>query len=169
MMRLALLATIAFACACASAKVSGGDDNPDANHGDDGPDIDAQLQPDSPPPDAAPVAVTLTQTSSTALVATQIGCQQTNPLTNFTTENSYYRIFPLADFNITTPLHITSVDFAVERATAGNGVSQPVQVRLGTYNGTINAATFALANLAQLASATVQVPQNATTVTVPIA
>ena len=30
--------------------------------------------------------------------------------------------------------------FAVERATAGNGVSQPAQLKIGTYSGTLNAA-----------------------------
>ena len=130
--------------------------------------IDAAI--DARPIDAAAlVPITLNQTGTATVTATQIGCQETTPLTNFTTENSYYRIFPLADFGITTPFNITDVTFAVERATAGNGVSQPAQVKLGTYSGTINATTFPVAQLNLLASATVQIPQNATSVNTPIA
>jgi len=153
---------------CASANVGGGDK--DANGGADGSDpVDAPPSIDAPLDAPAAVAVNLVQTGSAAVTATQIGCQQTNPLTNFTTENSYYRTFPLADFGITTPLTIRDVTFAVERATAGNGVSQPVQLKLGTYSGTINATSFAVNQLTQLASATIQVPNNTTTpVTTPI-
>jgi hypothetical protein len=169
MRRLALLALVVLGCvACASAKINGGgDDTPDGNNNND-PDGNNQVEIDAAPPIDAAIAVTMSQTGSTNVVATQIGCQQTNPLTNFTTENSYYRIFPLSDHNITSTFHVTEVAFAVERATAGNGVSQPAQIKIGTYNGTINAASFAVASLTQLASATVQIPQNAQNVVVPI-
>ncbi|MEO8699651.1 MAG: hypothetical protein ABI867_06385 [Kofleriaceae bacterium] len=155
--------------ACASANVGGnnpGDDDDDDPPKDaPDPDLDA---PDGAPPIDAAVPVSLVQTGATNVVATQIGCQQTNPLTNFTTPNSYYRTFPLSDFNITTPLHVTEVKFEVERSTAGNGVSQPAQLILGTYTGTINAASFALASLTPIAAATIAIPNGATSVTTPI-
>jgi hypothetical protein len=111
--------------------------------------------------------VELVQTGSTAIVATEIGCQ-INDGSRITVENSYYRIFPLADHGVTTPLHITSVTFGVERAVAGNGVSQEAQLRIGTYTGTVDATSFPITALQQLASATIQIPNNATTVTTPI-
>jgi hypothetical protein len=167
---------------CASARVEGGGNNDidanqnnggDANNNQDAnadaPPIDAPPPPPDAPPPPPPMAVTMQQTGATNVVATQIGCQQTNPATGFTRENSYYRIYPLSDFNITKPFSISKVNFSVERATAGNGVSQPAQIKLGTYSGTLNASTFALASLQQLASATIQIPQNATSVEVPIA
>jgi hypothetical protein len=154
---------------CASANIGAGgnaDGNTGSGDGSGDPPIDA---PDAPPPiDAALTSVTMNESGSSAVTATQIACQQTNPLTNFTTENSYYRIFPLADFGITTPLHVTDVTFAVERATAGNGVSQPAQVKLGTYTGVLNAGSFPVSQITPLASATIQIPQGATSVTTPI-
>ena len=175
-----LFAPILLVAACASAKVQGGNNEIDANNnnGDDAntgvdtappvddppPPIDAP--PDMPPP--PPTIVTMQQTGATNVVATAIGCQQTNPLTNFTTENSYYRTFPLADFSITKPFAISKVNFAVERASAGNGVSQPAQVRIGNYAGALNATTFQVTALQPLASATINIPQNATSVEVPI-
>lgn len=152
---------------CASANIGG-------NSGDDDDQPDAPGPPPPPPIDAididAPVTVDLTQTGANNVVATQIACQQTNPLTNFTTENSYYRTFPLADANITVPFHVTSVTFAVERSTPGGGAaSQPAELRLGRFTGTIDSASFQLAALTQLAVAAIQIPANATSVTTPIA
>jgi hypothetical protein len=155
---------------CASAKVDNGNNSDGNTGGDDAGNSDAKQPPDAAidsPPDA-PIAVTLQQTGATNLVATQVGCQQINPATGFTNENSYYRTYPLSDFGITVPFHIVDVTFAVERSTAGNGVSQPATVRLGTYGGGLNATTFAVAALTPLAAANIQIPQNATSVTVPI-
>jgi hypothetical protein len=160
-----LLALVVSACASANVGGNVGDDDTPPKDGPDD-DIDA---PDAAPPIDAPIAVSLVQTGATNVVATMIGCQQTNPLTNFTTPNSYYRTFPISDFDITTPLHITEVKFEVERATAGGGqATQPAQLILGTYTGTINAASFALASLTPIAAATINIPNGATTVATPI-
>src|SRR5262249_50984849 len=106
------------------------------------------------------------QTSSPNVVPTQVACQ--NVTTGVTFENSYYRTFPLTDFGVTTPFSVTSVSFAVERATAGTGASQPAELRIGTYAGTLNASSFALSQLTQLARATIAIPNDATTLTTPI-
>jgi hypothetical protein len=119
------------------------------------------------PVDAA-VTKTLTQSNSTAVVATQIGCQQTNPATSYTRENSYYRVFPLADHQITTAFHITQVTFQVERATAPAG-NQPATVKLGTYAGTIGATTLNTAQVTPLGQAAITIPNGATSVVTPVA
>lgn len=149
---------------CASANIGGNDD-------DDGPRDAREDDPiDSPPPIDAPISVDLVQTGTQNVVATQIGCQQTNPLTNFTTENSYYRTFPLSESGITGTFHVTNVSFGVERSTPGGGAgSQPAELRLGKFTGAINATSFPLTQLQQLAVATIAIPTNATSVTTPIA
>ncbi len=164
---LPYLAVVFTGCASANLGGGGGGGNLDAAGSDNpGDDADLPIGIDAAPPIDAAISVTMNQTGSPTVVATAIGCQDANALT---TENSYYRIFPLSDFGITTPFHVTDVSFAVERATAGNGVSQPAQLKLGTYSGTINANSFPVGQLQLLASATIQIPQNATSVTTPIA
>jgi hypothetical protein len=164
MRRLLLLAVCLTGCASAQIGGNNGDDDqPDAGDDDDDGNIDAAPDID------APVTVNLVQTGATNVVPTQIGCQQTNPLTNFTTENSYYRTFPISEAGITVPFNITEIQFAVERSTPGGGAAtQPAEIRLGRYSGTVNAPSFALASLQQLAVAAIQIPVNATTVTTPI-
>ena len=96
--------------ACASAGVGGG-------NGDDGPAIDAPradgaliadaAEPDAPGPDAGPVDVTLTQTTSESVGSNNsIACG--NP-DGTTAENSWYRVFRLADANITNGLRAVSL------------------------------------------------------------
>src|SRR5512138_3302595 len=91
---------VAAVAGCASAKVDNGNQPADGN--DPGQDSaepkDAGI--DSPPPiDAAPVAVTLGQTTSTAILAgNSFNCNQGN----VTRENSYYRVFALTDHGINT-------------------------------------------------------------------
>lgn len=163
---LSLLAALA---GCASAGVGNAPPPPG-----DAPDVlvDAGPPPlDAPPPVDAPVEVELVQTAANNVVATQIACQlfDADGNTINTNENSYYRTFPLADFGITVPFHVTSVTFAVEQATAGGGAaSQPAQLRIGAYTGTLDATSFPLTALQPLASATIDIPNGATSVTTPI-
>lgn len=159
-----LAAVCLVGCASANVGQSGGDD---IQQQVDAPD---NIIVDAPPDQPEPLTpVTLNESGSNALVATQIGCQQNNPATSFTTQNSYYRIFPLADFNITKALHVTNVSFQVEQSTPGDGVSQPAEVRVGTYSGTINAASFPTSQLTQVAVAPIAIPANATIVNTAIA
>ncbi len=144
-----LPATLALAVAalgaCASAGGGGDDDDdrpdanasgPDGNPGAiDGAPIDAPPTPiDATPIDAAPQAVTLNQsTASTIVAANSVACSET--ATGFTTDNSYYRVFPLSTAGVTTTFTPTRVDFGVEESSATAG-SHTIQVRLHTMTGT---------------------------------
>ncbi len=46
------------------------------------------------------------------------------------TDNSYFRTFDLADFAIDGPFTPCGVDVGIETAAAGNGISQPVEIRI---------------------------------------
>lgn len=129
---------------CATAGVDGGSGNPDGNPGTDGTRVDAGV--DAPPPDAS-IMSTLTQTTSNSNVAS-------NSVTCSSGENSWYRVFALADHGVTGAFNVTQVTFGVQESLA----SPSVQVKIGTYAGTpgttldlamvtpINAATVAIAN-----------------------
>src|SRR5262245_54426166 len=78
---------------------------------------------DVPPPDGStidtpPGQVTLTQTASNGITLNNsFGCV----VGGKTLRNSYYRVFTLADFQVTTMFHIMKVDFGIQTATAGGG------------------------------------------------
>ncbi len=168
-----LATTIVFAAACAAAgKNSGtGDDQPpiDAKGSDSGTDA-AMI--DGANIDAAPVMVTLSQnTGATVGSASSIACG--NNIDSTTAENSWYRVFKLADHSIAGPYQTTAVSFGVQEAT---GLPN-VQVKIGTYSGNVTpppaqldttlitpivAATFAVPNTAATATTTVTVPISAT-------
>jgi len=164
-----LASTIVFAAACASAgKEQGGDDQPgiDAKGSDA---TDAQVS-DGPDIDAAPVAVTLSQTTgNTVAAASSVACGANGT----TSENSWYRAFKLADHNIAGAFNVTAVSFGIQEAT---GLPN-VQVKVGTYSGAVtpapaqldttlvtplNAVTYAIPNTASTATTTVTVPITAT-------
>ncbi len=161
---LALLATVG----CASATTSADDDELDARAGNDGslpPDaalpIDARLI--DAPIDAPPVqTATLSQSSSLVITAdNSLACTQTT--TGFTSENSYYRAFRLADHGVTTAFTANRIDVAVENAVAGAGTSQTIQVKLYTVAGTFPAGV-----LTQIAGQVVTVPNTTTGTTIPV-
>lgn len=73
------------------------------------------------------------------------------------TINSYYRVFDLVgEFGITDPIQVDELSFGVEQA-VGNGGTQLVIVRLYTLSG-----PFILANLTQVGSENLNVPDGAT-------
>ncbi len=73
------------------------------------------------------------------------------------TINSYYRVFDLVtEFGITDPIQVDELSFGVEQAASGAG-TQTVIVRLYTLSG-----PFILANLTQIGSETLAVPDGAT-------
>jgi hypothetical protein len=169
--------SIVCAAACAAAgKDNGGGGQIDAPTGGGtdssggGGDIDAAITTDAPMADAAPVAVTLTQNAGTTIgSANSIACG--NP-DGTTAENSWYRVFRLADHSIVGGLHVTAVSFGVQEAL---GLPN-VQVKIGTYSGNvqppptqldiglitpITSATFAVPNTASTAPTTVTVPISA--------
>lgn len=116
--------------------------------------------------DAAPVPVTLSQNASTAVTGGSFACVNTG--NNRTRENSYYRVFPLADHGVPGSLEVKMVSFAVESAVAGAGTSQAAQVKIGRYAG-IAGTQLDLTMITPINAAAVQIPNgNGTTVTVPI-
>ncbi len=166
-----------FACAlvglvaCASAGVGGGggDDEPtiDAAVPIDGRTIDAP-ETDAQMVDAGPTDVTLTQTTSASVGSNNsIACGNSD---GTTAENSWYRIFRLADANITSGLRVTAVTFGVQEAQG----SPAVQVKIGTYSGNVQPPPSQLdaALISPITAVTFNVPNTApaaaTTVTVPI-
>ncbi|HEY4175332.1 MAG TPA: hypothetical protein VGM90_00800 [Kofleriaceae bacterium] len=110
------------------------------NIGDDGDDgsntpIDARPPIDTITIDAPPMMVTLSQTTSPTVGGTNsFACGNAN--TGTTGDNQWYRVFRLADFNITGGLVVNSVAFGVQDS---NGMPT-VTVKVGTYSGVINPA-----------------------------
>jgi hypothetical protein len=157
--------------ACASAGREDITIHPDAKGSGSGSDaeilIDAPLSIDAPTPiDAAPQPVTMLETTSqTVAQGNSFNCNAAN----VTAENSYYRVFTLADFGVTTTLHVTNVTFLVESAVAGAGGQQPAQVKLGTYAGTIGAVTLDLTKVTAVNAASIMIPDSTGgTVSTPI-
>lgn len=170
---------IVVAAACASAgKDNGGGGNPDAKQADASVDssggggTDAAVTVDGPMVDAAPVAVTLSQNTNGTMVGSASSVACGNNTTGDTRENSWYRVFKLADHNIVGGLHVTAVTFGVQEASG----SPQVQVKIGTYSGNItpppttldtalvtplNAVTFTVPNTVSTAATTVTVPISA--------
>jgi len=173
MMRWTLLAVTLSACANAGGGGNPGDDDPqlDAFRPIDAPTVttDGQMT-DAPPPIDMPSAtpVTLSQTTSDLIGASNsLACGNGD---GSTAENSWYRVYRLADAGITGGLRVNSVTFGVQDASG----MPAVQVKIGTYAGTITPPPTQLdtAQITPLASATFNVPNTlpsaTTTVTVPI-
>jgi hypothetical protein len=138
--------------ACATAGGAGGDDDtgdddgtltPDAR----APDASENVPIDAEVPDAAPMAVTLSQSNSLNIVdGNSPACIVT--ATGVTRENSYYRLFSLADYGVTGPFTAKTVSFGIEESTA-----QTVEVKLYTLSG-----AFQIANLTPLHTQSFAVP-----------
>lgn len=150
--------------ACASA--GDGRSNPaadappgvDASPGEiDAPEIDAPMI------DAAPVAENLSQNINAVPNGTRLGCNQNN----FTRENSYYRVFSLADHGITGSYEVRSITFAVNLANAG-GSAQPAQVKIGRYTGTPGGLTLDPLQIVPINTVTIQIPDGSTAITTAI-
>jgi hypothetical protein len=132
MRRPSLVAAVALSlAACATAgSGGGGDDNPDAADDPDDPDA-----ADLPQIDAAPMAVTLSQTTATNIVTPNtVVCASTigdPPVTQYTLGNSFFRAFRLADHGISGQFTATRVDLGIEQAETVAG-QQTITVRLLT-------------------------------------
>ncbi|NLG63538.1 MAG: hypothetical protein GX539_14970 [Candidatus Cloacimonetes bacterium] len=116
--------------------------------------MDADIDAPPPPVDTGPTHVTLSQTTETTLSGNSIACGITAQDT--TSENSWYRVFRLADAGVTRELSVISVSFGVQSA-----VGQPeIQVKLGTYAGSTQPPPGVL-------DTTLITPLNSASVTVP--
>jgi hypothetical protein len=123
--------------------------------------------PDASSVDAPPQQVTLTQNASNAVTLNNSFACVNGAVT---LQNSYYRVFTLADYAITTTLHVSQVDFGIQTALAGGGAAaQPATVHIGTYGGTPGSAPLDLSLVRMINSASIQIPNgSATGMTVPI-
>jgi hypothetical protein len=112
--------------------------------------------------------VTLSQTTSEETTPdNSFGC---TTCAGFTCESSYYRVFELADYGITTILHVTQVEFGIQTAAAGVGGQQAARVQVGAYGMTSGEPTLDLAQIRPIASADIQIPDGSDTrMIVPIA
>jgi hypothetical protein len=136
-----------------------GDETPDAaprpDAGDDDPAPDAGV-PDAapPPPDAAaPRQVVLSQNNSETVTNGAVACVA-GLLIQYMRENSYYRVFRLADHDVTGGLDVSRVDFSVFTASSGSfSGEQTIEVRLHTLAGSV----LTTAALTELASADVTI------------
>jgi hypothetical protein len=119
------------------------------DHGDvDAPGLEADA-PVTQPDSASGAAITLSQSSSMAITAaTSVGCIQANS----SRQNSYYRVFRLADHGIAKPFAARHVDFGVQDAVG----AQTLGVKLHVLAG-----TFTLDHLSTVASKSVPVDSTA--------
>jgi len=160
-MRGLLFAGLLVGCASANVGPSGGD--PDASS-----PVDTNTPIDGPitnPVDAAPVAVTLQQTTDTVVaIGNSVACGNSANGGVPTDENSWYRVFSPAEANITNTLVVNQVTFAAETSSG----SPTVQVKVGTYSGTITDSPLDLAKITSLASAGVTVPPTTTGESIPV-
>jgi len=129
-------------------------------------DADDVPEPDASPIDAPPQQVTLSQTvSGTIELDNSFACS----LDNKTDMNSYFRVFTLADYNITTTLHVFQIEFAIQSARGGQGPMQPATVRIGTYGVAPTGTTLDPAQIRPLRSLDIQIPDGmGTRMPVPI-
>lgn len=113
--------------------------------------------------DAPQQQTTLTETTSDAVVAGNSFCCPQGA-------NSYYRVFTLADHGITTTLHVTQIDFGIDKASAGQGgANQPAALHIGTYAGPLDGTTLDLSEVRMINSVDIKIPNgNATVMTVPL-
>jgi hypothetical protein len=129
---------------------------------------DADLPPiDASPIDAPPQQVTLSETTSTAIVGNNsFACDDASGALR---QNSFYRVFALGDFAITGALHVTEIEFGVQSAAGGPGAfEQPAQVKLGSYRGTLGGTTLDLSLVDPIAMADLTIPDGGGRVAVPI-
>jgi hypothetical protein len=139
-------------CAVGVPVGAGDDDVVTDGRASDGRLPDASI--DGPP---AMQTITLNQTGSQVVeTGSSIACAENdaNMLVVATRENSYLRVFRLADFGVNRAFTASMVSFAVEQATSLAG-SQQVQVRLYSLNGALNTA-----NMIPLSSNVVNVPDS---------
>lgn len=118
--------------------------------------------------DAGTPHITLSQTTSEAIApGNSFGCP---PDSGFTRETSYYRVFALADYGVTTILHVTQVEFGIQSAIAGAGGQQAARIQLGTYGVKSVEPMLDLTQIRPIVAADIQIPDGAgTQMTVPIA
>ena len=152
-------------CATASREevVGARPDGGPGGGGGSGKDADIVPLPDAAPLPDAPAGqqqVTLTQTTdNTMAVGKGIACSSSLlgvPIG--TRDNSWYRVFKLADYGITSQFNLQRITFYSDYAYGGSGVTQPATLKIGTYSGTLDGDGLATASITPLTTAPVTIP-----------
>jgi hypothetical protein len=129
--------------------------------GDDAPIIDAPGHPIDGP--AGTQQITLSQTNNmTVAPGLAVACGNTSG----TADNSWYRVFRLSDYGVTSTLHVTQVSFMVDYADSLAG-SQTGTVKIGTYAGTVDGTSLNTAQITTIGSVPVTIPNGDSMVAVP--
>jgi hypothetical protein len=90
--------------------------------------------------------VMLTQTNS-AIVATGFACS-TATTPRYVSENSFYRSFALADYDVSGAFTVKKVSFGVFVAISGGpGLDQPADLSIYAYDGPVGGETIDLSKL----------------------
>lgn len=127
-----------------------------------GKDADIVIPDAAPLPDAPPgqQQVTLSQTNDNTLAPeATVACG-----TSFlgvplgTSDNSWYRIFKLSDYGITSDFALQRITFYSDYAYGGTGVTQPATIKIGTYTGTLDGDSIATASINTLQSIPITIP-----------
>lgn len=143
-----LVASLLLISACASGGTPEGETDGGLISNTDASIVDA-----APSIDAAPVEITLSQSTSMVGAAGSIACiASVGGVPTNNRDNSYYRIFDMAAMGVVGDLLVSKVTLGIESAVSGAGGNQPLNVKLHTLSG-----SFVNANLTQLVSAPVQV------------
>lgn len=168
---LSVAASLVLATGCATAGGSGTDDDDDDDivfpDGGGRPDARPPGTPDARPPgtpDAmpgTPVSITLSQSTATTITAgNSVACVTQDSITMaplYHSENSFYRVFQLSSFGVTSAFNASKVTIGIEAATADTGGTQPATVKLYTLSG-----APAVANLTQIGTATASIADTTT-------
>jgi hypothetical protein len=128
-----------------------------------GKDANTMPLPDAAPLPDAPAGqqqVTLAQTTdNTMAVGKGIACSTSiSGIPIGTRDNSWYRVFKLTDYGITGAFTLQRITFYTDYAWAGSGVTQPASLKIGTYAGTLDGDTLALASITSLMTVPVTIP-----------
>jgi hypothetical protein len=115
---------------------------------------------------------TLSETTSTTIVANNSFPCSPGLFSLNTAQNSYYRVFSLASLGVTTAFQVTNVTFQVELARS----APTATLTVGTYSGTVGSATLKAADITAIQTdSSVTIPDadddsgsNPGTVNVPI-
>lgn len=162
MRRMSSLLLVLVGCAQAHNETIGG--RPDSgisvhdSNGVGGDDSNMSIDAPGQSIDAPSGGGQATLSQTTANNDTQVGLACGNG--TYTSRNSYYRVFPLANFGINGTFHVNSVDFLV----SGGANNAQLTISIGTFNGTAGGQTLNAAGITLLPGAvTYTVPTVSTT------
>ncbi|HUJ61249.1 MAG TPA: hypothetical protein VLX92_22250, partial [Kofleriaceae bacterium] len=105
----------------------------------------------------APHGVYMSETSSNGMMAAMVYGQSIACGDNGddnTTDNTWWRVYKPSDYGVNDTFHVTEVDVSVQETST----TPTITVNVGTYAGTIDAATINTAQITNLATAQAPAP-----------